>query len=195
MSSLTPLQLWLEPMVPGLSAADTLTARADDPWCHSVTVVNALRTVTPFAGWEVVTPAIPAAAIPPPAPTGAVPVLLVPASAAAAVLAAAPPFVRIRARWLERWANLCGRQARDYKLVPFASRALSMGKAKRVLDCAAATGGLESRLVQSVCTLIMRMNLMWLACDRQRNVRLIRAPWTPSLTRTPLSLSFWWEPR
>ena len=143
MTSLTPLQLSLEPMVPGLSAPDTLTARRNDPSCHSVMVVNALRAATPFADWEVITPAIPEAAIPPPAPAGAVPVLPVPAPAAAPVSAAAPPFVRIRARWLERWANLCGRQASDYKLVPFASRALSMGKANTVLDCAAVIGGLD----------------------------------------------------
>ena len=56
MTSLTPLTLSLEPMVPGLSAPDILTARGNDPWCHSAVVVNALRTATPFADWEVVTP-------------------------------------------------------------------------------------------------------------------------------------------
>ena len=56
MTSLSPLKLSLEPMVPGLSAPDILTARGNDPWCHSAVVVNALRTATPFADWEVVTP-------------------------------------------------------------------------------------------------------------------------------------------
>ena len=56
MTSLTPLQLSLEPMAPGLPAPDILTARGNDPWCHSAMVVNALRTATPFADWEVVTP-------------------------------------------------------------------------------------------------------------------------------------------
>ena len=82
------------------------------------------------------------AAIPAPAPAGAVPVLPGPAPAVP-VIAAAPPFVRIRARWLERWSNLCGRHANDYKLVPLASRALSMGKANEVLDCASVIGGLD----------------------------------------------------
>ena len=56
MTSLTPLQLSLEPMAPGLPAPDILTARGNDPWCHSAMVVNALRTATPFADWEVIAP-------------------------------------------------------------------------------------------------------------------------------------------
>ena len=139
MSSLSHLLLSLESVVPGLSAADTLTARGNDPWCHTAVVVNALRTATPFASWEVVTPIIPA-----PAAAGAAPAPVAAPVAVAALVAVVPPFVRTRARWLERWANLCGKHAQDYKLVPISSRALFMDKANEVLDCAAVIGGLTT---------------------------------------------------
>ena len=146
MSSLSHLLLSLESVVPGLSAADTLTARGNDPWCHTAVVVNALRTATPFAGWEVVAPIIPAPAA---AVLGAAPAPVAAPVAAAAPVAVAPPFVRIKARWLERWANLCGKHAQDYKPVPIASRALFMGKANEVLDCASVIGGLDLTKVYS----------------------------------------------
>ena len=97
MSSLSHLLLSLELMVPGLSVADALTARGNDPWCHTAVMVNASRTATPFAGWEVVAPIIPAPAV---AVLGAGPALVAALVAAAAPVTATPPFVRIRARWL-----------------------------------------------------------------------------------------------